>query len=56
MKEVEYNDFLDHYDEYIEILRKTGEVWLLVNGEQKELVVMHVDTYRKMHQIKVLEQ
>lgn len=51
MKEVDYNDFLDNYDEYIEILRETGEVWLLVNGEQKELVVMHKDTYEKKYKL-----
>ena len=51
MKEVDYNDFLDNYDEYIESLRETGEVWLLVNGEQKELVVLHKDAYEKKYKL-----
>ena len=55
MKEVEYDDFIEHYDEYIEILRKTGDVWLLINEGQKELVVMHKETYDKMHNINIFD-
>ena len=48
MKEIEVNEFLDNYDENIRILKETGEVWILIHEGQKDLVVMHKDTYSKM--------
>ena len=56
MKEIEWNEFMENYDKYIGILQKTGEFWLLVHEGKKELVVMHEETYKKMHQLKVLRE
>ena len=49
MKEIDYDEFLDHYEENIKILKETGEVWLLSHEGRKELVVMHKNTYDRMH-------
>ena len=56
MKEVEWNEFMKNYDKYIGDLKRTGEVWVLVHQGKKELVVMHEETYKKMHQTKVLQE
>lgn len=49
MKEIDYDEFLDHYEENIKILQVTGEVWLLSHEGRKDLVIMHKDTYSKIH-------
>ena len=51
MKEIDYDGFLDHYEENIKILQETGEVWLLSHKGRKELVVMHRNTYDKMRSL-----
>ena len=56
MKEIEWNEFMKNYDKYLDILQKTGEVWLLTHEGKKELVVMHKETYKKMHQIKMVQE
>ena len=52
MKEIDCDVFLDNYDENIETLHKTGEVWLLTHNGQKNLVVMHKDTYERMFKVR----
>ena len=49
MKEIDYDEFLDNYEENMKILEETGEVWLLTHKGRKELVVMHKNTHDRMH-------
>ena len=35
MKEIEWDDFMENYDKYIDILRRIGEVWLLTHEGKK---------------------
>ncbi len=51
MKEIDYDEFLDHYEENMKILKETGEVWLLTYEGRKELVVMHKNTFDRMHSL-----
>ena len=49
MKEIDYDEFLDNYEENMKILEETGEVWILTHKGRKELVVMHKNTHDRMH-------
>ena len=47
MKEIDVNLFFENYDENLKILKETREVWILVHEGQRDLVIMHKDTYEK---------